>query len=73
MLQAICPSKNETLHILFSIIDEVLDAHKNIKYIHIGCDEVYQIGQCNDCKEKLYQNKWNNKHLMLNHITTLAK
>ncbi|XP_014270971.1 hexosaminidase D isoform X1 [Halyomorpha halys] len=71
--QAICPSKNETLQILFSLIDEILDAHKNIKYIHIGCDEVYQIGQCNDCKEKLYQNKWNNKHLMLNHITTLAK
>ena len=32
---------------------QVLQLHPNIKYFHIGCDEVYQLGQCSRCKDRM--------------------
>ncbi|XP_014241862.1 hexosaminidase D-like isoform X2 [Cimex lectularius] len=71
--QAICPSKEQSLEVLKNMIDDVMLMHKGyIEYLHIGCDEVYQIGECNDCKVRNYNNKWNNEDLFLAHVTTLA-
>ena len=32
---------------------QVLQLHPKIKYFHIGCDEVYQLGQCSKCKDRM--------------------
>jgi hexosaminidase len=32
---------------------QVLSLHPEAAWLHIGCDEVYQIGQCSICSEKL--------------------
>lgn len=50
--QAICPSRNDTYELLTNMIDQMLIAHPDSKWLHIGCDEVYQIGICDRCKHK---------------------
>ncbi|KPM07047.1 hexosaminidase D-like protein, partial [Sarcoptes scabiei] len=64
--QTICPSKNESSELLFEMIDQVLALHKESKWLHIGCDEVFQIGLCNLC-----QNQDINQ-LFLNHVKSIA-
>jgi hexosaminidase len=37
---------------LFDIIDEIIEVFKPSEYVHMGHDEVYQIGVCPVCKSK---------------------
>lgn len=59
--QAVCPSRNETYELLTAMIDQIMIAHPDSKWLHIGCDEVYQIGICDLCKHK------DRDELFLNH------
>ncbi len=47
-----CPSNPKTYEILFDILDEILDVVKPSEYVHMGHDEVYEIGVCPVCKGK---------------------
>ena len=47
-----CPSLEESYNIIFDLIDEIVDLVKPQKYVHIGHDEIYQIGVCKRCREK---------------------
>ncbi|MBE6643861.1 MAG: hypothetical protein E7612_00620 [Ruminococcaceae bacterium] len=47
-----CPSLKESYDIIFDIIDEIVDLVKPERYVHIGHDEVYQIGVCKRCRER---------------------
>lgn len=47
-----CPSHKDYYNITFKIIDEVLEVSKPQHYVHMGHDEIYDIGICNKCKEK---------------------
>ena len=47
-----CPSLEESYRIILDIMDEVVDLLKPERYVHIGHDEVYQIGLCKCCREK---------------------
>ncbi|BES96902.1 hexosaminidase (glycosyl hydrolase family 20, catalytic domain) containing [Nesidiocoris tenuis] len=71
--QAICPSKNETTKLLHKIIDEIVEAHKDIEYLHIGCDEVYQLAVCSDCRTRLQSESWGPQELFLDHVKKTAK
>lgn len=71
--QSICPTHNKTETILFEMIDQIIAAHHDSKYIHIGADEVYQIGECNRCIETMAKEKWNKKELFLNHLIKISK
>ena len=33
------------------MIDQVMAVHRNSRYLHIGCDEVFSLGQCGECAE----------------------
>lgn len=61
-----CPSNEESYRILFDIIDEVVDALKPKRYLHMGHDEVYRIGVCEKCRgkdpAKLYADDVNRIH-----------
>jgi hypothetical protein len=53
---AICPSRNESFEQLIQpIIDQVVELHKQakhpFKYLHIGCDEVFHMAQCDLCRD----------------------
>ena len=45
-----CPLKNGTYDLLFELWDEAIKATPGSKYIHIGSDETFELGQCNECK-----------------------
>lgn len=47
-----CPSNPKSYEILFDLIDEIIDVFQPREYVHMGHDEVYQIGVCPICKEK---------------------
>ena len=41
-----------TLHLTpRDIIDQVMALHIHSRYLHIGCDEVFSLGQCGPCAE----------------------
>ncbi|MBQ9773880.1 MAG: family 20 glycosylhydrolase [Clostridia bacterium] len=47
-----CPSLEESYQIAFDLIDEIVDLVKPQNYVHIGHDEVYQVGVCKRCRQK---------------------
>ena len=50
--QAACPTRNATWDFLVEMIDQVMALHR-VDFLHIGCDEVFQLGQCSACSGKL--------------------
>lgn len=40
--------------------------HPHISYLHIGCDEVFQMGECEVCRQELHEN------LFLRHVRNVA-
>merc|ERR1719228_1149328 len=49
MPESICPCHNKTMDIVRDIIDQVMSIHTDAKYLHIGCDEVFHLGECQPC------------------------
>ena len=47
-----CPCNPKNYEIVFDLIDEILEVVQPKKYVHMGHDEVYQIGICPICKDK---------------------
>ncbi len=47
-----CPSNPKTYELLFEICDEIIDVVQPREYVHMGHDEVYEIGVCPICKHK---------------------
>ena len=47
-----CPSNEESYKLLFDVLDEVIEVTQPKRYVHMGHDEVYQIGVCKVCREK---------------------
>ena len=43
--QVLCPSNNKSIELIKTMIDQVLSLHHDVKYLHIGSDEVYFIGK----------------------------
>ncbi|KAL0811370.1 hypothetical protein ABMA28_009779 [Loxostege sticticalis] len=51
---SICPSKPESMAFIRHLLEQVMDFHNEIrplKHIHIGCDEVYHMNECQNCKK----------------------
>lgn len=46
---------------------QVMALHANSKYIHVGCDEVFQMGECDLCRLELHET------LFLHHVRNVAK
>ncbi len=47
-----CPLKKGTYQLLFDLWDDAIRATPGSEYIHIGSDETYELGSCEQCKEK---------------------
>jgi len=47
-----CPSNEKSYEILFDLLEEILEVVRPTKYVHMGHDEVYQIGVCPKCRDK---------------------
>lgn len=76
--QSICPSLNNSLIFIEEMIAQVVELHQtssslndelqapNFTHLHIGCDEVFRMGECPKCKSK------RNDELFLSHVRTVA-
>lgn len=64
---AICPSKNESFTLIKEMIDQIMVIHRKTKWLHIGCDEVFHMGMCNDCYKK------DRETIFLDHVVRIAK
>lgn len=47
-----CPSNERSYEILFDILDEIIEVFQPKEYVHMGHDEVREIGVCSKCKAK---------------------
>lgn len=47
-----CPSNPKCYEIMYDIIDEIVEVTEPDGYVHMGHDEVYQLGLCPKCREK---------------------
>lgn len=47
-----CPSNEKSYEILFDLIDEIIEVFRPTEYVHMGHDEVYEIGICPACRDK---------------------
>lgn len=47
-----CPSLEEPYRIVFDLLDEIIEVIRPKKYVHMGHDEVYEIGVCKRCRGK---------------------
>uniref|UniRef100_A0A2L2Y7K7 beta-N-acetylhexosaminidase n=1 Tax=Parasteatoda tepidariorum TaxID=114398 RepID=A0A2L2Y7K7_PARTP len=65
--QAICPSRNESFNLVEHIIDQVMALHPNIRWLHVGCDEVYHLGYCSKCM------RLDRDNLFLSHVARVAR
>ncbi|MCM8764600.1 MAG: family 20 glycosylhydrolase, partial [Candidatus Omnitrophica bacterium] len=52
----ICPLKKGSREIVLDMVKDVLLTHKNIKYFHLGGDEVWSLGSCEKCKKFIRNN-----------------
>lgn len=71
-LQVLCPSNNHSLELIQEMIDQVMSLHPNVEYLHIGSDEVYYIGQCNACRERMARFRMDPPDLFLTHAKHVA-
>ena len=54
------------------MLEQVAKLHPESKRIHIGADEVYFIGRCIVCQERMGAQLWSSSDLFLAHVSTLA-
>lgn len=71
--QVLCPTYNKTLPLIYEMINQVVSAHPTSKYLHIGADEVYQIGECSRCLEIMAKRQWSKRQLFLDHVSAVVK
>lgn len=58
--QEICPSNQKGKEVVSLMMEEMIEFHQQVlgngrnklKYIHIGCDEVFHLGVCDRCRGK---------------------
>lgn len=75
---SLCPTHKDSLKLITTILDQVVTLHRkylghHLKYIHIGCDEVWHLNQCSNCKSQCQTNGWQNGDLFLKHVSELAR
>eukprot|EP00092_Neocalanus_flemingeri_P007701 GFUD01008317.1.p1 GENE.GFUD01008317.1~~GFUD01008317.1.p1 ORF type:complete len:703 (+),score=116.08 GFUD01008317.1:215-2323(+) len=67
MPESICPCHNDTMGLVREIVDQVMAVHKKAKYLHIGCDEVFHLGECSQCLGN------GRTSIFIDHVTRVAK
>ncbi|KAJ9578744.1 hypothetical protein L9F63_005033 [Diploptera punctata] len=64
--QALCPSLNASMDFVEKMIEQVMELHQGARFLHIGCDEVFQMGECRRCRTQMRET------LFLSHVARVA-
>lgn len=46
----LCPHRPGAYEMMAGILEEVAALHPDSRYLHMGCDEVWSLGECPDCR-----------------------
>lgn len=65
--QALCPSLNSSFEFIQDMVEQIMQIHRDINYLHIGCDEVFHLGECSRCRKKARDD------LFLAHVSQVAR
>lgn len=49
----LCLNMEESSNLVFQMIEQLIGAHPESEYLHIGADEVYHVGMCQRCVERI--------------------
>lgn len=70
--QVIMPTENAGLLVIKAMIEQVLALHPEVEYFHIGCDEVYQLGE-GKSKRILEEKHMTKEQLFFSHVHSVAE
>ncbi len=59
-----CPLKEGSYELLFDLWDEAIEATPGVKYLHVGCDETYELGLGVECGCRDLANEHGKHHVM---------
>ncbi|MCL4144018.1 UNVERIFIED_CONTAM: hypothetical protein GTU68_062600 [Idotea baltica] len=71
--QVICPTNNKTLPLIKQMVDQILELHPGLNWLHIGADEVFNLGECNRCQTYILRESINKDDLFLRHSVKVAQ
>ncbi|XP_048222526.1 hexosaminidase D isoform X2 [Perognathus longimembris pacificus] len=66
------PHEAESLALVGAMADQVLELHRGARWLHIGCDEVYYLGEGEASKQWLQQRQNSHVKLCLSHMRAVA-
>ncbi|XP_045425750.1 hexosaminidase D isoform X4 [Lemur catta] len=66
------PHEPESLALVGAMIDQVLQQHPGARRLHIGCDEVYYLGEGEASRQWLQQEQNSKAKLCLSHVRAVA-
>lgn len=66
---SLCPTHKDSLPLIEKIVDQYMQEHNDLEYLHIGGDEVFCLGLCKECLET----QQSNAKLFLSHMMPLIK
>uniref|UniRef100_A0A8D0EEQ9 Hexosaminidase D n=1 Tax=Salvator merianae TaxID=96440 RepID=A0A8D0EEQ9_SALMN len=69
---ALNPHKEESLRLVSTMIEQVIALHDDLRWFHIGCDEVYYLGEGEKSKEWLQHEENTIQKLCLAHMKAVA-
>lgn len=74
--QALCPSRDDSEQLVKNMLVQIMEVHSEATHVHIGCDEVFQLGQCSKCLDRLSamnakstgNSYYDTRYLFLSHV-----
>lgn len=64
-----CPLHKTSLALVKSMVDQMIEGHEDLKYLHIGGDEVFNLGTCDTCRAS----NLSKQQLYCNHMVPLVQ
>ncbi|MHA1340305.1 MAG: DUF4838 domain-containing protein [Promethearchaeota archaeon] len=61
--QSLCPLNPDSEKHIFEKIDQICKAHPDSEYIHLGGDEVYQLGTCEKCSQFVKEHSYSELYI----------
>lgn len=71
--QVICPSYQKTEELIKEMLSQIVTAHPNSEYIHLGADEVNYLGVCDRCSDLMLTNNLTKNQLYIKYVNAIAK
>ncbi|XP_006869679.1 PREDICTED: hexosaminidase D [Chrysochloris asiatica] len=66
------PHEEESLALIGAMVDQVMELHCGARWLHIGCDEVYYLGEGETSRQWLQQPQNSKAKLCLSHLKAVA-